>query len=236
MKKRLFLVVAFGILSFLGIDSARAGVLIYELSFSNIGRSVNYSFLEDEYPGYLVVDQVASTFSSVVVEINPTTRVPFSTTGVLAGTYATMLSLGDSNNTAVAYSSSAGTVSGNSTTSTGTNLSLQVIGNTENNVNIGGKIWVPVAKSMTGFLLASAPQSGNVTITGIPSASGNFTYGFAGSSKVTAKYQSDLTKSANKNKLDVPGTLTALTLLLQKDGISPAGNSTTSNSTISLGH
>ena len=229
MNRHFLFVAVLAIAFLLGGASVQAGILIYELSFKNSGQSVNYSFIEDEFPGYLVVDQTASTFSSVVVLIDPTTFLPYSTTGVLSGSYMTMLSASDNNIVAVAYSASGGSsASGNITTSSSENVAFQVIGATDNDVSIGGGNSTFVAKNMTGFILASAAQSGNLTAGGTPSTSGNstFTYGFGGSSKVTAKYQSDLTKDVNSNKLDVPAALAALTKILQNNGISPQATPT----------
>ena len=77
MNRHFLFVAVLAIAFLLGGASVQAGILIYELSFKNSGQSVNYSFIEDEFPGYLVVDQTASTFSSVVVLIDPTTFLPY---------------------------------------------------------------------------------------------------------------------------------------------------------------
>lgn len=201
------------------VSAVRAQMVIYEVSFDDTGPGVNYSFIQG---GYLVVDQNASSFSSVVVLNDPATWLPYYTTGLLAGSYMTMLEEGSGNEVAVIYSMSGG---GNGTTS-GDSLAFQVIGDTSDNVKVGGGASLPIAKKLRGFLLASAPETGTVD------ASGNstFTYGFAGSSKATAKFESGFTREANDNRLDSAGTLTALTELLKNRGIGPEPTPTPSPS------
>ena len=52
------------------------------------------------------------------------------------------------------------------------------------------------------------------------------TYGFAGSSKVGANYQSGLTKDANNRRLDTTSTLDNLAAILRNRGIVPQPTAT----------
>jgi len=199
------------------VTGLQAQVVVYELSFSNTGQNVNYSFLKG---GYLVVDENASSFSSVVVLNDPVTFQPYYTTGLLSGSYMTMLEEGSNNEVAVIYSMSGG--SGDSAD----NIAFQVIGDTDNDTSVGGGASLPIAKKLKGFLLASAAESGTTSTTG----NSTFTYGFAGSSKATAKFQSGLTKDANNNRMDAATTVTYLTEVLTERGIGPEPTPTPSPS------
>ncbi len=216
MRRRLpFLLILAGLLGLL-VTGLQAQVVVYELSFSNTGPNVNYSFLQG---GYLVVDENASSFSSVVVLNDPVTFQPYYTTGLLSGSYLTMLEEGSNNEVAVIYSMSGGSDSAD-------NIAFQVIGDTDNDTSVGGGASLPIAKKLKGFLLASAAESGTTSTTG----NSTFTYGFAGSSKATAKFQSGLTKDANNNRMDAATTVTYLTEVLTNRGIGPEPTPTPSPS------
>jgi len=211
---------------------ADAQVLVYDLSFNTTGPSVNYSFLEG---GYLVVDVSAQAVTSVVILTDPTTQLPYYTTGLLSGTYMEMLEEGSGSEYAVVYSTSGSTG--------GDNIAFQILGKTSNNTGVGGGNSLSIARKLRGYLLASAAESlttatsGNSTASSTATTSGNstFSYGFAGSSKVTANLQSGLTSDSNSNRLDAATTLNNLTQLLENRGIfaesSSSSNSTSSNST-----
>lgn len=211
---------------------ADAQVLVYDLSFNTSGPSVNYSFLEG---GYLVVDVSAQAVTSVVILTDPTTQLQYYTTGLLSGTYMEMLEEGSGSEYAVIYSTSGSTG--------GDNVAFQILGKTSNNTGVGGGNSLSIAKKLRGYLLASAAESlatsssGNSTTSSNATTSGNstFSYGFAGSSKVTASLQSGLTSDSNSNRLDAATTLDNLTQLLENRGIfadsSVSSNSTTSSST-----
>lgn len=206
---------------------ADAQVLIYDLSFNTTGPSVNYSFLEG---GYLVVDVSAQSVTSVVILTDPTTQLQYYTTGLLSGTYMEMLEEGSGSEYAVIYS--------NSGSAGGDNVAFQILGKTSKNTGIGSGNSLSIAKKLRGYLLASAAESlttgssGNATTT----TSGNttFSYGFAGSSKVTASLQSGLTSDSNSDRLDAAAALDNLTQLLENRGIF-AESSLSSNSTTSTG-
>ena len=96
------------------------------------------------------------------------------------------------------------------------NLAFQILGKTSDQTDIGDGNSLSISRNLKGFLLASAAEStssSNGTIT--------FSYGFAGSSKVTAKFQSDLTKDANNQRLDAATALENLTAVLVNQGVVP---------------
>lgn len=202
---------------------ADAQLLIYDLSFNTTGPSVNYSFLEG---GYLVVDVSAQSVTSVVILTDPTTQLQYYTTGLLSGSYMEMIEEGSASEYAVIYSSSG--------SAGGENIAFQILGKTSKNTGVGGGNSLSIAKKLRGYLLASAAESpatsGNSTTSNATSSNSTFTYGFAGSSKVTASLQSGLTSNANNNRLDAAGALNNLTLILQNNGI-VAESSLSSNST-----
>jgi len=211
---------------------ADAQILIYDLSFNTTGPSVNYSFLEG---GYLVVDVSAQSVTSVVILTDPTTQLQYYTTGLLSGTYMEMLEEGSGNEYAVIFS--------NSASAGGDNIAFQILGKTSKNTGIGGGNSLSIAKKLRGYLLASAAESlttgGNGTTSPTTTSSGNatFSYGFAGSSKVTASLDGGLTSDSNSSRLDAAAALDNLTQVLENRGIfaesSLSSNSTTSNGTTS---
>lgn len=202
---------------------ADAEILIYDLSFNTSGPSVNYSFLEG---GYLVVDVNAKTVSSIVILTDPTTELQYYTTGLLSGTYMEMLEEGSGSEYAVIYSTSG---SGGSAD----NVAFQILGKTSKNTGIGGGNSLSIARKLRGYLLASAAESPADLTTG----NSTFSYGFAGTSKVTANLQSGLTSDTNSQRLDASGALDNLAQVLENNGIvaesTLSSNSTTSNGTTS---
>ena len=193
---------------------ARAEVLIYDLSFNTAGPSVNYSFLEG---GYLVVDSNSKAVTSIVTQTDPQTGLLFYTTGLLSGTYMELVSEGSNQEYAVV--NSAGGTGG----TTGT-ASFQVLGKTSGGVDIGAGNSLSIARKLKGYLNASAPESVSTDTNNITT----ITYGFAGSSKVGANYQSGLTKDANNRRLDTTSTLDNLAAILQNRGVSPQPTATPS--------
>ena len=185
---------------------AHAEVLVYDLSFNTAGTSVNYSFLEG---GYLVVDASSNAVTSIVTETDPQTDILYYTTGLLTGTYSTLTEERSDQAYAVVNSISG---SGGTTDS----IAFQILGKIGNNVNVGAGKNQDVAKKLRGYLNASAAESTSTTnnITTI-------TYGFAGTSKVAANYQSGLTRDANRGRMDSAATLGYLATILQNRGVNP---------------
>lgn len=190
-----------------GLFCARAELLIYDLSFSNVGKSVNYSFIEG---GFLVVDSASKSVTSIVILTDPTTRLAYYTTALLSGTYMELIEEGTGSEYAVINSSSG----------SGTNadtIAFQIIGKTSNSLRIGAGNSLSIAKKLTGYMLASGAQSTSLDTSNQVS----FTYGFAGSSKVTSTLQSGLTNDANNNRLTAAAELQVLTEVLTNRGIVP---------------
>lgn len=193
---------------------ARAQVLVYDLSFNTSGPSVNYDFLEG---GYLVVDLASNAVTSVVVLTDPNTQIPYYTTGVLDGSYMEMISEGGGDEYAVI----------NATATTGTtsdNVSFQILGKTSNNVGIGSGNRLSIARKLRGYMLASAAESTSLD----DSSNTVFSYGFAGSSKVSASLQDGLTSEVNNERLDAAAALELVTTELENRGIQPEPSPTAS--------
>lgn len=184
---------------------AHAQLLIYELSLSKTGRSVNYTFFQG---GYLVVDTAASTFSSVIVLSDPNTFLFYQAPDLISGSYNTMLDY-TGNQHAVLFGASAGA-------STSDSGALQVIGDLDHYSNVGGGKHSRLSKKLTGYLLASGPQTNATTTNGTTTA---FEYGYAGDSKAKAEYKSDLTKQVNNESLTTSDALSFLETLLTNKGI-----------------
>ena len=186
---------------------AHAEVLVYDLSFNNTGTNVNYSSLEG---GYLVVDSGSKAVTSIVTQTDPQTRLLYYTTGVLSGTYMELLSE-DSNQEYAVINSTSGTGG------TAGSIAFQVLGNTGGSTVGSGTNSLGIARKLKGFLNASAPGSVSTDTNNITT----ITYGYAGTSKVGANYQSGLTKDANNQKLSAATTLTNLAAILQNRGALP---------------
>jgi len=197
--KRIFL---FALVFVFSVCAVRAGVLIYNLSFNNAGPAVNYSFLQG---GYLVVDTESFAVTSVVTLTDPTTNLLYYTTGLLSGTYMEIAPEDGGRDFAVIYSMSG---SGEDAD----NIAFQILGRTGGRTGIGGGERMRIARKMTGYLLASAAESSTED-------GSTFAYGFAGSSKVMAKFQSGLTDSVNNSQLDAAGALDQMVTVLENLGI-----------------
>jgi hypothetical protein len=190
-----------------GLFCARAELLIYDLSFTTVGKSVNYSFLEG---GYLVVDAATKSVTSIVILTDPDTRLAYYTTGLLTGTYMEMIEEGSGNEYAVIYGTSGS--GGNAD-----NIAFQILGKTSSTMRIGAGNSLSIAKKLSGYMLASGAQSTSLDASQLVS----FSFGFAGSSKVTSNLQSDLTNDANNNRLTAASELEVLTTVLTNRGIVP---------------
>lgn len=185
---------------------ARAELLIYDLSFNTSGPSVNYSFLQG---GYLVVDAGSKAVTSIVTQTDPVTDNLYYTTGVLSGTYMKLASEGSNQEYAVINSTSGS--SGNET------VAFQILGKTSNDVPVGSGNSLSIARKLQGYLFASAPESTSTDTNNITT----ITYGFAGTSKVAAKFQSGLTKEANDKRLNSSTAMNLLTEVLKNRGVGP---------------
>lgn len=187
--------------------TAQAQLLIYNLELDKIGRSVNYTFFDE---GYLVVDLAASTFSSVIVLTDPNKFSYYQSAGLVTGNYSTILDY-TGNDNAVMFGVSSGV----------DNAALQVIGAIESNRNIGGDQRSNLSRKLSGYFLASGAQvnasTGNSTTSNGTAIS--FEYGYAGFSKATATYDSNLTKQANNQGLDSAGALDLIGQILSNRGV-----------------
>jgi len=207
MKSRFF----FALLASLVLvaSSASAQLLIYDLSLDKTGRSVNYTFFDR---GYLVVDLAASTFSSVIVLSDPNTFTHYQTAALVTGGYDTLLDYSGYDN-AVLFGTSSGT----------DNAALQVIGKIESNKSIGGKKRSKLANKLQGYFLTSGAQVDASTSNSSNSTTSNstttFEYGFAGFSKATATYDSNLTTKANNAGLDSADALNLIGQILSNRGV-----------------
>lgn len=203
MKKLLILAMA----AVFPVMVVRGQLVIYDLSFNTTGPSVNYSFLQG---GYLVVDAGSDAVTSIVTLTDPQTQLLYYTTDILSGTYTEMVAEGSNQEYGVIYSS---TGSGGDAD----NIAFQILGKTSDGVDIGAGNSLSIAKKLQGYLLASASESVSTDTNNITTIS----YGFAGSSKVDAKYQADLTKDANNRRLDAAAAIENLTAILVNRGVVP---------------
>jgi len=207
MKSRFFYALLASLV--LVASSASAQLLIYDLSLDKTGRSVNYTFFDR---GYLVVDLAASTFSSVIVLSDPNTFTHYQTAALVTGGYDTLLDYSGYDN-AVLFGTSSGT----------DNAALQVIGKIESNKSIGGKKRSKLANKLQGYFLTSGAQVDASTSNSSNSTTSNstttFEYGFAGFSKATATYDSNLTTKANNAGLDSADALNLIGQILSNRGV-----------------
>ena len=206
MIKRIVLSTLSAVLLFAFGAVAHAQLLVYKLSLSKTGRIVNYTFFEG---GYLVVDTAASTFSSVIVLSDPNTFLFYQAPSLISGSYNTMIDY-TGNQHAVMFGASAAA-------STSDSGALQVIGDLDRYSSVGGGKSARLSEKLTGYLLASGPQGNATTTNGTTSS---FEYGYAGASKATAEYKSDLTKKVNNDKLASADALSYLQTILTNKGIS----------------
>lgn len=233
---------------------SRAEVLIYDLSFSNVPSSVNYSFVKY---GYLIVDPSAGTFSSVVVLTDPNTFLLYSTSSLLSGNYTTLLSEANGNEYAVLSSTGA---AGNGAD----NLTFQVVGELRAGVRVGGGMSVDAARQLRGVFTAFAAETStsnstvtsnattsnsttsnsttsnsttsNGTTTSNSTTSSNstttsgdqttFTFGFAGQSRVRASLNFGFTQSANGAGLDSAAAQAIVSAELVNQGVNPESTAT----------
>jgi hypothetical protein len=187
--------------------AAQADVLIYSLSFSSTGETVNYSGIFNY--GYVVVDEDAGSFSSILVLDDPETGVDYTDTSLLSGTFFDLLE--DGNGDLYGVLSSGG---GGNGTSGG--LAFQVVGESSK-TSIGGGATLRVPRKMKGFLLSNSEEITDVNEGGEPTLE----FGFAGNSKVTARLDLNSTRDANDARLTPSATVTAILATLARKGVGP---------------
>ena len=190
-----------------GSNVLRAELLIYEMSFSSTGPRVNYpNFLS----GVAVIDPHAGSFSTILVLEDPLTGIPFYTSSLLSGSYFELLEEGGGD----IYAVMQGNTSGDDLVES---LSMQAVGETSRNVDVGPGTSQRVARRMRGFFLA------NSTETVVTDEDGNTDVetGFAGSNRVTARFDGSSTREANERRLDVNGAITVISQNLEQRGIRP---------------
>ena len=199
-------VVAAGLVTLTGI-AALAEVLIYDLDFRGTGPSVNYTTFRD---GYIVVDEDSMSFDSIIVLDDPGTGSPYYGPSLITGTYFELQSDGSGGINAVLEGNTAGDDAVE-------NLAFQVLGRTSGSVRIGPGVSWRVARKMRGFLLASSTE----VVTTDEDLDVSTEYGFAGSSKVTANFDSRSTQDANNARLSSSATIAAIQTTLERRGIGP---------------
>ena len=97
----------------------------------------------------------------------------------------------------------------------GARVAFQILGKTSDQVDIGDGNSLSIARKLQGYLIASAAESVSTDTNNVTT----ITYGFAGTSKVAAKYQSGLTKEANDKRLDSSTAINLLTEVLKNRGV-----------------
>jgi hypothetical protein len=100
------------------------------------------------------------------------------------------------------------------------NAALQVIGKIESNKSIGGKKRSNLANKLQGYFLTSGAQVDASTSNSTTSnGTTTFEYGYAGFSKATATYDSNLTTKANNEGLDSADALNLIGQILSNRGV-----------------
>jgi hypothetical protein len=188
------------------LNPVRAELLIYELNLNQTGTTVNYQSIPG---GYVVVDHAAQTFSSVMILSDPDTNQPYYVTDLLSGSYIELS--GESGGNFAVMSSFGGT------SESGESVAFQVIGKTSGDTDVGPGVSLRVAKKLKGYFLAN----GEEVISTDEDGEATIEYGFAGSSKATAKFDSGSTQFANDSKLTSSAAITAITTALENNGIGP---------------
>lgn len=190
---------------------AGAGLLVYSLRLEPTGTTVNYPGIAG---GYLVVDDDAGSFSSVMILRDPDTNRRFYTTSFLSGSYFELLREGGG------VSSVLSSLSGGS--GGGEAVAFQVVGKTDGGTNVGGGVSLRVAKKLRGFLMTNAEESSISSTTGDPLLE----LGFAGASKASADFESGSTRNANNARMTSATAITEITRTLERQGIRPEATPT----------
>lgn len=190
-----------------GLNVLRAELLIYEMSFSSTGPRVNHpNFLN----GVAVIDSQAGSFSTILVLEDPLTGIPFYTSSLLSGSYFELSEKGGGD----IYAVMQGNTGGDDLVES---VSMQAVGETSRNVDVGPGTSQRVARRMKGFFLANSTE----TVVTDEDGKTHIETGFAGSNRVTARFDASSTREANKRRLDVDGAITVISQNLEKRGIRP---------------
>lgn len=197
------------------VPALRAEVIIYSLSFSNTGPSVNYDVFDS---GFAVVDQNSGSFSSITILRDPNTNVRFQTSDLLSGRYFDLVEEGSGQIFGVMATSGAAGEAAES-------VAFQVLGEATR-TSLGGGISLRVPQRMRGFLLANSPEASSVDDTGRPVLE----FGLAGTSRVTARLDQRSTRDANNARLSAAATLQSISITLERRGIRPEPTPTPSPS------
>ena len=205
MIKRIVLSTLSAVLLFAFGAVGHAQLLIYDLSLSKTGTSVNYTFFQN---GFLVVDTAASSFSSVIVLTDPNTFNYYQAPSLIEGSYNTIQDYTGKQNAIMFGASVAAT--------TGDSGALQLVGAIDKHAVVGEEMRANLSKKLTGYLLASGTQVNASTKNGTQTA---LEYGFAGSSKATAEYNSHLTRDVNNKGFASANALNYLGQLLTRKGV-----------------
>jgi hypothetical protein len=185
---------------------AGAELLVYSLRLDPTSNSVNYPGIPG---GYLVVDENAGSFSSVMILRDPDTNRRFYTTSLLSGSYFELLREGGGVS-AVLSSFGSGPEGGEA-------VAFQAVGKTDGGTRIGGGASTRVAKSLRGFLMTNAPESTTSGTSGDPLIE----LGFAGASKAGVDFESGSTRNANNARMTSATAITEITRTLERQGIPP---------------
>ena len=202
------------VLGFAGLaGTAKADLLVYELSFRTISNEVNYPSL---YGGYFVVDENAGTFSSIVVLGDPVSGAPYYTTSLLSGTYFELLSEGGE----LFGVMSGGTGSGGEIAES---VSFQSIGKLSRNVRVSGTSTMRVARNPRGVLLLNSPEVYTTSNSSGNGTSGDrvLEFGFAGSSEVRARFDEGFTRFVNNERMTSADALQEAIRRVENRGILP---------------
>lgn len=194
---------------------AGAELLVYSLRLDPTSNSVNYPGIPG---GYLVVDEDAGSFSSVMILRDPDTNRRFYTTSFLSGSYFELLREGGGVS-AVLSSFGSGSAGGEA-------VAFQVVGKTDGGTKVGGGVSIRVAKKLRGFFMTNAEESATANTSGDPLVE----LGFAGASRASMDYESGSTRNANNARMTSATAITQITRTLERQGIGPEATPTPSPS------
>ncbi|MEX1118268.1 MAG: hypothetical protein WEB60_05680 [Terrimicrobiaceae bacterium] len=195
----------------LGAIPAGAELLVYSLKLDPTSNSVNYPGIPG---GYLVVDEDAGSFSSVMILRDPDTNRRFYTTSFLSGSYFELLREGGGVSSVL---SSLGGGSG-----TGEAVAFQAVGKTDGGTNVGGGVSLRVAENLRGFFMTNSDESSTTSTAGDPLLE----LGFAGASKASVNFESGSTRNANNARMTSATAITEITRTLERQGIRPEATPT----------
>lgn len=170
------------------------------------GRNLNPTSFKD---GYLVVDPVAETFSSIVVLSDPGSSAFYQAADYVTGKYNELRDYQGRRNVFLF-----GAVTASKAVTD--NAALQLMGPVDRIGKFGGEGLTGYANKLRGTLLYSAPEIKGTTKNGTTTG---FFYGFAGSARALALFNRGLTKEVNGLALDSPDAIEFLEKRLFSNGI-----------------